>query len=176
MFDAEYFKDLLNETTALMSSRAEESKPDEELNLRIESNISALKHLAKEISDEELQKKTLERIDMLCLTPDNFELATTRSRERVVDVRKSDEHADRIERDILKYSRDLARRSRRLLEGLQLDEKVLEDVTGKMAFNVTSTTRNLMSLTENVLEISVVRLFVLTIVVFLAMYFIIRFV
>jgi hypothetical protein len=176
MFDAEYFKNLLNETTALMSSKTEASCPDEELELRIESNISALRYLAKEIDDEELQRKTVERIGLLCLTPDEFELGTTKNRTKAVGVRKSDEHAERIERDILRYSRDLAKRSRRLLEGLKLDEKILEEVTGKISSNVAGTAQNLKSLTENVVEISVMRLFVLVIIVFLVMYFIIRFV
>jgi len=176
MFDAEYFKELLNETTALIANKSEARKLDvDEMEIRIESNIAALKYLAKEISDEELRKKTLERIDLLCLEPEGFEMSTLQNRGRTVDVKKTDEHSDRIERDILKYSKNLHGKAKKLLESLEFDSKMLGNVTDKISRNLAGTSTTLKSLKESGYHISAFKIFISTLIVFVTMYFIIRF-
>lgn len=175
MFDAEYFKELLNETTALIANKSERNDTDSEAEVRIESNIAALKYLSRAITDEELRRKTLERIDLLCLEPEDFEMSTLQSRDRIVEIKRSDEHSGRIERDILRYSKDLHVKAKRLLDSLELDDKVLGDVTDRMSKNLIGTSSTLKSLKRNGYQIPLFRTLVTALIVFVAMYFVIRF-
>lgn len=176
MFDAEYFKDLLNETTALMANKAECSGADaDEIQVRIESNVAALKYLARDIADAALQKKTLERIDLLCLDSKDFEVSTLQSRGRALDIKKTDEHSDRIERDILRYSKGLHGKAKRLLESLELDSNVMDETADRMSRNVLGTSTALKSLQDSSSYVSAFKMIVTTLIIFVAMYFVIRF-
>ncbi|KAM0672504.1 hypothetical protein CWI42_100550 [Ordospora colligata] len=173
MFDSEYFKNLLNETTALISNKTEGTYSDD-VEIQIESNIMALKHLANEISDKEVQSKMLKRIDMLCAEPAEFEVSEVH--QRITGVNKSNEYSDRIEKDILKYSRQLHGKAKKFLDSVRLDGNVLDEVTDKMTKNLAGTSSALRFMkTEQSSNISVFRILISALVIFVIMYFIIRF-
>ncbi|AFM99003.1 hypothetical protein EHEL_091080 [Encephalitozoon hellem ATCC 50504] len=173
MFDSEYFKNLLNETTALITNKAEEGNDGEEMEARIESNVTTLKYLAKEITDEELRKKTLKRIDMLCFEPEEFEMSEVRN--RMPEIRKSSEFSDRIERDILKYTKRLHGKVKEFMESVDVDSKVLGEVTDKMSRNLMGTSETLRSLKSKGQNIPILGILTSVMVTFVAMYFVIRF-
>ncbi|KAH9410845.1 hypothetical protein HK407_10g16110 [Ordospora pajunii] len=173
MFDSEYFKNLLNETTALINKKAEGTCSDD-ADIQIESNIMTLKYLANDISDKDVQNKMLKRIDMLYAEPAEFEVSEVH--HRITGVNKSNEHSDRIERDILKYSRQLHGKAKRFLDSLRLDGSVLDEVTGKMVKNLAGTNSALRFMkNEQSSNISVFQILVSALVIFVIMYFIIRF-
>lgn len=176
MFDAEYFKELLNETTNLLASKPETNKSHaDEMEMKIESNVAALKHLARKITDEDLKKNTLRRIDLLCLEPEEFEMNVFQKRGETVDVKKNDDNSDRIEREILKYSKNLHNKARKLLENLELDSKILGEVSDKMSRNLAGTSATLKALKESGHHISAFKILVMSLIIFIAMYFVIRF-
>ncbi|ADM12236.1 uncharacterized protein Eint_091070 [Encephalitozoon intestinalis ATCC 50506] len=172
MFESEYFKNLLNETTALIANKVEEGNNREEMEARIESNVATLKYLAREITDRDLQSKTLKRIDMLCLEPEEFEMSDVRN--RTVGARGS-EHSDRMERDILKYTKRLRGKVKEFMESVDMDSRVLEEVTDKMSKNLAGTSSTLKSLKIEGCRIPILGLLTSVTAVFVVMYFVIRF-
>lgn len=175
MFDSEYFKNLLNETTALMANKASQEGGEDEAEARIESNIAALKYLAKEITDEEVRNKTLKRIDLLCLEPEEFEVSEIRNRGKALGIRMSNECSERMERDILEYSKRLHGKVKKFAESVDLDSKVLREVTDKMSKNLAGTSSALRSLRMDGQNVPVLRILVSAMAIFVVMYFIIRF-
>ncbi|CAD27083.1 hypothetical protein [Encephalitozoon cuniculi GB-M1] len=173
MFDSEYFKNLLNETTALIANRAEEGNNSDEMEVRIESNVATLKYLAREITDEDLRSRTLKRIDMLCLEPEEFEMNEVRN--RASGISKSSECSDRIERDILRYTKRLHGKVKRFMESVDLDSRVLGEVTDKMSRNLMGTSSALRFMKTDGCGIPTLRILASVVTAFIVMYFIIRF-
>ncbi|AFN83767.1 hypothetical protein EROM_091510 [Encephalitozoon romaleae SJ-2008] len=173
MFDSEYFKSLLNETTALIANKVDEGSNGEEMEARIESNITTLKYLTRKITDEELRSKTLKRIDMLCAEPEVFEMNEVRN--RAPGIRKSSEFSDRIERDILKYTKRLHGKVKEFMESVDVDSKVLGEVTDKMSRNLMGTSETLRSLKLKGRNIPALGILTSVMATFIVMYFVIRF-
>lgn len=169
MFDGEYFKTLVNETTDLISTKEDVPEEDrEELEARIDSNKMALKLLAEDIEDNDLRNNVLERIDNMYKTFDDIEIKINR---RIV----SEKDHSRVEEDILKSSYVLKQKALRLFEGLEFDKKVLGDVADKMSKNLAGTTQNIKKIGEASTSYSSFTLFILSLIIFLIVYFIIRF-
>ena len=175
MFDSEYFKNLLNETTALMAKKGLQEEGGDEAEARIESNVAALKYLARGITDEEVRSKTLKRIDRLCLEPEEFEVSEIRNRGKGSGAERTSGCSDRMERDILEYSKKLHGKALKFAESVDLDGKVLREVTDKMSKNLIGTSSALRSLRMDGHSIPVLRILVSAMVIFVVMYFVIRF-
>ncbi|KAF9764940.1 hypothetical protein NGRA_0126 [Nosema granulosis] len=169
MFDAEYFKTLVNETTDLISSKEDVPKEDRaELEARIDSNKMALKLLAEDIEDEETRNKIKDRINNMYQTFEEIEI-------KIHSRKSADNKHERIEEDILKYSHTLKDKALRLFDGLEFDKKVLGEVSDRMSKNLAGTSENIKKINEDLVSFSCFSLFILAIIIFLCMYIIIRF-
>lgn len=169
MFDAEYFKTLVNETTDMISNKDDIPEEDrEEYEARIDSNKMALRLLAEDIEDKDTRTKVLDRINNMYQTFEDLEI---KIHSRNVPNSK---HA-RVEEDILRSSQALKEKAVRLLDGLEFDKKILSEVSERMSKNLSGTTENIKRINENLVSFSSFRLFVLAVIIFLSMYIVIRF-
>ncbi|WUR05030.1 uncharacterized protein VNE69_12015 [Vairimorpha necatrix] len=163
MFDSEYFSKLLNETISYIQNRDLHSDV-EDLDTRIESNKLALRILTEDIQDRDLKDEVLNRLDNLYQ-----ETSTVIYR----DIIKDNENED-IEEDIYKSSKILKDKASRLYKDLIFDQAVLDRVSNKINKNITDTSENIKKI-QGRKEGGGLSQIIYVIIIFLIIYFIIRF-
>lgn len=163
MFDEKYFKTLYKETKDLLCIDAAEDDT-------IKCNIAILKTLAEEIEDENLKTEILHKINDM--KNNNVELDF-----KIKEVKEEqNETKMRLERDLLKYSRTLRKKANKFDDAIGEDKKVLDLVGEKFSENINSANFNIKKLYDKVSNISIVKMFLIVFVIFIAMYFFIRFI
>ncbi|EQB62232.1 hypothetical protein NAPIS_ORF00194 [Vairimorpha apis BRL 01] len=165
MFNHEYFKNLLNETSELIQNK-QNNKDIEDIDARIESNKIALKLITEDIEDSDLKNEINKRLENFLYTFDDLKIQSSKP----VQI-----HED-IENDILKSSIVLKNKAKRFLDGLVFDKEILNKVNIKMTKNISDTTENIKKITKNDGEVKTINLMFLSLLLFLFVYFIIRFI
>lgn len=168
MFNAAYFADLLKETMLLSESLSREHS--EEIAERLEANVLALSYLAESIEDAEERAETKEK---LALFSTAFESRTVRRREAT--ARETDGDREALEGDLLEHARQLRQKADELGRKLREDEHVVERAGSVFTKNVSQTRANLANANALGNTISVLQVFVLSLVAFLLMYVLVRF-
>lgn len=168
MFDAAYFAELLKETMRLSESLSREHS--EETAERLEANVLALSYLAESIEDAEERAETKKK---LALFSTAFESRTERRRETA--ARETDEDREALEGDLLEHARQLRQKADEFCRKLREDEQVVEKAGSVFQKNVFQTRANLANANALGDAVSVLRVFVLSFVVFLLMYVFVRF-
>lgn len=165
MFNHEYFKTLLNETSELIQNR-HNHKNVEDIDAQIESNKIALKLITEDIEDINLKNEINKRLENFLYTFDDLQIQSNKP----VKIHKD------IEKDILKSSITLKNKAQRFLDGLAFDKEILDKVSNKMTKNISDTAENIKKISKTDGEVKVMNLMFLSLLLFLFVYFIIRFV
>ncbi|TBU00727.1 hypothetical protein CWI38_0935p0040 [Hamiltosporidium tvaerminnensis] len=193
MFDEALFKNLLNETSSLIKN-LEESK-DIEMEDRISCNVLALKVLANDIEDEDLKSSVLKKIESIYNTgiymSDNINNEyqikgdkETKIREKSkndkemanIEIRETDELRNRLETDLLNYSKLLNQKVKNFKTKIDEDTEVLQNTENVFSKNLFGVEDGVSRLRKQVMGgFSPLRMLFLSIFIFLLMYFFIRF-
>ncbi|KAK1347627.1 hypothetical protein CWI38_0808p0030 [Hamiltosporidium tvaerminnensis] len=193
MFDEALFKNLLNETSSLIKN-LEESK-DIEMEDRISCNVLALKVLANDIEDEDLKSSVLKKIESIYNTgiymSDNINNEyqikgdkETKIREKSkndkemanIEIRETDELRNRLETDLLNYSKLLNQKVKNFKTKIDEDTEVLQNTENIFSKNLFGVEDGVSRLRKQVMGgFSPLRMLFLSIFIFLLMYFFIRF-
>lgn len=129
MFDAEYFTDLLNETL-LLTQELKTDKDQEKLDKR-KSNILALKCMTDEIDDNSLRIETIKRLENI------FQENIFSGEEKQKVSRRdtcSNEPLERVdlEKDLLKYVKELKNKAEEFNEEIKNDEEVVKKMSDSL--------------------------------------------
>lgn len=173
MFNANDFKQIVNNTTDLLEQVKKASEDDaEELNLRIDSNIHALRIVWAEISDPEIKQEVLRIIQSFDARLDfqNAEQSVTQMRSHTPR-----ERSELIEREMYMNAAKLKQMARNFSDSLNADSKIVGSLGKNMAKNSVETTQNLHSLNENSGGFSAGTYLFVGFIIFIIMYFIIKF-
>ncbi|TBU05770.1 hypothetical protein CWI36_0581p0040 [Hamiltosporidium magnivora] len=193
MFDEALFKNLLNETSSLIKN-LEESK-DIEMEDRISCNVLALKVLANDIEDEDLKSSVLKKIESIYNTgiymSDNINNEyqikgdkETKIREKSkndkemanIEIKETDELRNRLETDLLNYSKLLNQKVKNFKTKIDEDTEVLQNTENVFSKNLFGVEDGVSRLRKQVMGgFSPLRMLFLSIFIFLLMYFFIRF-
>lgn len=168
MFDAEYFAELLSETLA-MSDELSKSH-SESLAEKVDANALALSYLAEKIEDDETREATRTRLRRF-FRVDSSERTRTRARET-----ETEDGPPRamLEEDLLGYARKLREKAETLQKKLGEDEKVVEKA-GEGFQRSVSQTRASISEAVRGKTLSSAQVFVLSLLVFVLVYALVRF-
>lgn len=174
MFDPNDFKQIINTTTDLLDQIKTASDDDaEEIQLRIDSNIHALQIIGTEIADPELKQRALDIIGSLCATalPVRSDSNIARLRQR-----RGAERSELVDSEIMRNTQELKRMACKFGESLKTDKQVLQRATERMSKNSVETSRSFKEISEQSRGIGSGTYLFLAILIFVVMYFIIRFV
>lgn len=172
MFNLSDFTNLLNETQILLEKVKQTSGDEsEELQFKINSNIQALQIMGSKISDVESREKAETLIQSLCKT------VTFQSEETITKIRskKGVEQSDLIDNEILKNSIELKKMAQKFTQNLKTDQKILQSVTDNMFKNTQESKYNTKILEEQQNRTKSSTYITFALIVFLIMYFFIRF-
>lgn len=138
--------------------------------LRVAPNIAALRAIAQESTDETF-KVTL--ID--CINSIHEKTALLKTQPSTKMTKTIDEGKMRLEQELLGFSKKLRQRVGDFQSSLQKDDVVLDDASKKMQANYETANLGLKKMAEIGKDISVLRTLFYAFIVFITMYFIIRF-
>lgn len=171
MFEYNQFKKILDETTELMEKiKISEKDEIEELQMKIESNIQALKIIANKIEDPESRGQFLKSIKSLCTNIVIEEKENIRKRKE-----KAENNNEVIDEELMKNATKLKDMVTNFSNSLKEDKKVVEKLSHKMNKNSEENVRNMKTLEKQGSSISAVYVMGIVLIIFIVTYFIIRF-
>lgn len=173
MYSACDLKSILDETTALLEGLKEANEDEkDEIQIRIKSNIRAIQLIGSEISDEETRSRAKEIVASFAEgIKMNLERNSVRKRKNIPQSDK-----DAIDTEILEGAKDLRRMAEKFNKTLEMDSKIVKDVTGRMQKGSKDSKTNLKHLTETSEGIKTSTIFIISILIFIITYFFVRFV
>lgn len=172
MFDATDFKQIINNTTALVDQlRGADEDEAEELQMRIDSNIQSLRIVGAQITDPVLREQAQDLVKSLNASMDFG------TEEIVARLRKSDakDHSDLIETELYKNTQQLKSMAQTFGESLRADKRILGKLTHKMTRSSAETGRNLSILESAGHGMAGGTYLFIAFVMFIVMYFVIKF-
>lgn len=173
MFDADDFRRVINNTVDHMEELKTAHADDiEEIQLRIDSNIQALQLMGSSIVDPDLRAQAESLIKSL-----NSGIKFTELEKETAHIRKhsSKEKSDLIENAMYQSALRLKAMAHSFSTSLRTDSKVMDNLKDKMNKNSAENTRNLKSLVDKGFHISSTTVLIWGFVLFIVMYFIIKF-
>ncbi|KAI4290989.1 hypothetical protein PAPHI01_0263 [Pancytospora philotis] len=173
MFNANDFQRVVNNVADLTEQlKGADSDGAEEIQLRIDSNIHALQVMGGSIADPELRLRAETLIKSLNSSINFAELEkeTTHIRQHGAQARPG-----LIDDALYKNATQLKDMAVEFKKSLQTDKKILSSVTAGMTKNAAENERNLKAVTENSTGISTSTYLLSGFLMFIVMYFIIKF-
>lgn len=173
MFAMEKFQEILDSTTDLMEKAKHCQKEEkEELEMRIKSNLQAVKFLSSQIEDPEAKETFLKTFQSLCSSNGLYEKESIRQRKP--EKRKDEKYSDVIDDEILKNSRKLKDMAANFNKSLKTDQKLLEKLGEKMHRTTNESGKTVKSLEKSLEKIKSSTFIFLAVMIFMVMYFVIR--
>ena len=172
MFALEDFTKLLNETTELISKEKEhDSEELEEIQFNIEANVQALSIMCTKIEDPEARAKAEAIVKSLNnSTKELFQVELDTIKKRPIK-----ERSELIDKEMLKKSKELKEKVLKFNASLNLDEKIIENLQEKMKKNSSESQKSAKVLETNKPRLKSSNVVVISLVIFILMYFFIRF-
>lgn len=173
MFPHNDFKQILDSTAEMMDKvKSCPTEDKEELKIRIESNVHALKLIASKIEDPEIKETVLQSIQGLSKDVVLEERSSSKNRK----VKESGEtHTEIIDEDLLKNSLTLKKMAVEFGNSLKTDHSVLEKLGGNMQKTQVENKKSLQVLEKTGNRVKSSTFIFFTTIIFVIMYFIIRF-
>lgn len=172
MFEYKDFKRILDTTTELMEKIKNASRDEaEELQMRIDSNIQALKIIASKIEDEETKALFLKNIQSLCTTANVTENENIRQRVKG----KTQGNNEMIDEELLKNTSKLKNLVQTFSTSLKEDKKAIEKLNEKMHTNSVESTKSMKTLEKQGSSVSAVQIMGVVFLIFILTYLVIRF-
>ncbi|RVD93249.1 hypothetical protein TUBRATIS_002250 [Tubulinosema ratisbonensis] len=171
MFDIEYFNEFNDETIYLVESK--EKKPiqqdDEE---KIEANILTLKYLLNQVTETELRDKLINKLSSI-FKNQSFEI-TSQPKLSKKSEEINENLTNILQDDLLKCSSALKRRAVTFAEKVEEDKEIVKNTNEIIEKQVVKTDLNLKNMRE-VEGLSLYSIFLFTLVLFFAVYFVMTF-
>lgn len=171
MFNKNYFNDLFSKTNDYIHKK-NYKKGSDEYKKFVEPNLAVLKVLADDIDNNETRMKLLHSIELMEKKDTKLE---NEKKENKSFVDETDTNKKRIEKELLGFSKKLKEKAYKFKDKLFDDEKILEDVESGIQQNLTTASGNLKNLKTQTGQISMIKLTSISLLIFLIMYFFIRF-
>ena len=173
MFNSSDFKRVIDETAALLDQIKTAPEDDaEDMQLRIDSNIQALRIIGGEIEDPALRRQAQEIIQSFSKNTSFEDSGRIEARLR---EHPSKGRSSIIDDELLKNTLELKRMAAKFGESLKTDESVLSSVSVKMGKNSAQTSLNIKSLEENSFGLQTSTYLLWAFILFVVMFFVIRF-
>ncbi|ELA41799.1 uncharacterized protein VICG_01151 [Vittaforma corneae ATCC 50505] len=173
MYIYEDFKRILDTTTNLMNKIKTCSKDEiEEIQMRIDSNIHALRLMASRIEDSETRATFLKTIQSLST---NVVFVESEGPQRRRKQRENAGGDELVGDELLKNSRKLKEMADEFKNSLQADRKIIEKLGGKMNASSQESTKSLQALDKTGRKIKSSTFMSFAFMIFVVVYFIIRF-
>lgn len=167
------FQKILQSTTLLMNKAKDCPEEDqEELQMRIDSNIHALKILASKIDDPDTRNAFLKSIHSLRNDVVLIEESAMKKRD---GNRPEMNSTGAIDEEILKNSRRLQEMANEFHDSLKTDQKILSNLSHKLTSNDQCTGKALNVLSKGRPPIKSSTFIFVAAMIFVVMYFITRF-
>ena len=179
MFELQNFKNILEETSNLLKTIKEFSKDDlEEIQLKIDSNIYALKRIASRIDDLETKELFLKSIENLFKSNNvenltNFNLKNNSKKGNFES--KGVESSDLIENELLKNTFKLKKMAGDFSESLKEDKKAIDKLTNRININEIESKNSLKILEKATSSLSTGSIMSFSFLIFIILYLFIRF-
>ncbi|KAM0680576.1 hypothetical protein GINT2_001264 [Glugoides intestinalis] len=173
MFPYNDFKQILDSTAEMMEKVKTCPKEDkEELKIRIESNMHALRLIASRIDDPEIKRTVLKSIQGLSMDVVLEEKSCSTHRKA---KESGQTYTEIIDEDLLKNSLKLKKMAVDFGNCLKEDQNALEKLSGKMQKTQVENGRSLQVLEKSENRVKSSTFIFFAAIIFVIMYFIIRF-
>lgn len=169
MSESDYIKKLFIKTHSLIHKQGLK-QGTRDYRLRVEPKIAALRTLACESTDKIFKASLFNAIEKI-----QEKDTTLNLNSEINNLKVLDEDKIRLNDELLGFSKKLRRRVGDFKDSLEKDSDVLRDATKKIQENFESADIGLKKITEIGKDVSVIRIVFYAFVVFIVMYFIIRF-
>ncbi len=173
MFNSEDFKKIINETSQLLDKIAHVDEGDiEEIQMRIDSNIQALRIMGNQIEDLELKERAQDIIKSIStkLPIGNVDNIVIKLRNR----NSKEDRSDLIDTELYKSAKELKEMAVNFNKILDSDKNILNRVVDKMSKNTHGGKSNMNKLISKNPTISSSTFFLIAIIMFIIMYFFIK--
>ncbi|KAI5150561.1 hypothetical protein ENBRE01_1571 [Enteropsectra breve] len=178
MFKLNDFKRILDETTVMLEKKNTVDEDDrEEMEMAIESNIHALRIICRGMENKEMQaqaEKILRTLAGGSAGNEKIELFDE-PKPRGTKNAHTDSRNESINNELYKNSVRLRQMAERFGESLKEDKKVVQRVANKMEHSSVGSKINMKKLDEGVRKVSSSTFLMIAVLLFVVMYFIIRF-
>lgn len=173
MFIYKDFKKILDTTTELIKQIKTSKEDDaEEIQMRIDSNVHALKIMATKMEDQETRNTFLKSIQSLTTSNILPEEGTYRRQRH---TNQPVENNELIDEELLKNARRLKEMASQFKNSLDEDKKIVAKLVGKMGRGSEESGRSLKLLTQSGPTIRSSTFLTVTLIIFVVMYFLTRF-
>lgn len=170
MSDSKYIQNLYTKTHTLIHKS--NIKPGtKEYRLKVEPNIAALHTLASESDNDTFKHALIKSINNIHESNATFDINTIFIRNETV----SSENKQRLENQMLSFSKQLKHRVGDFKESLENDENVLKNATMNMQANCESANAGIRRMGEMGADVKVWKMALYVFIIFIVMYFFIRF-
>ena len=179
MFELENFKNILNQTSDLMNKIKECSKEDvEEIQMKINSNMYALKIISSKIDDPESKEIVLKSIENLFGVNDK-EISFNNKQNSLNTLNTLNtsnlKDSELIENELLKNTFKLKKMAGDFSQSLKDDKKAMDKLTNRMGANAVESKNSLKILEKSSSNLSSSSIMSMVFIIFIGMYLFIRF-
>lgn len=172
MFVSGDLKRLLDETTVLLEEVKDAPEEErEDLQMRINSNIHALKVLGAEIPDETMRAKATDIVNSFTSSILVEEDSGTHKRKTFAGKTKEE-----LDQDILESAKVLNTMALHFNKSVKADSEIVQEVSKKMEKNSIGNETNLREMTNLNKGIRTSTIFATVLICFIITYFVIRFI
>lgn len=172
MFNSDDFRHIINQTSELLDKLATASENDtEELKMRIDSNVHALRIMGNQIEDDTLKQRAQEIIRSITATVSLNEKSVVRLRRHSTPCARS----EMIDSELLRNAQELKAMASKFKKTIDSDEAILSNLASKMSNNSIASSSNLHKINKRCeTGVKSSTYFFISLIIFIIMYFFIK--